>query len=155
MWYSIYNLHETIEEFDNKFIIDFIGPLLNSSGLIIGYIQTKNTYTLFQGTTFCETDSLCYIYNEVHDVDYKTFGKNNKYIPNNNVIGTLGTSFKYQGTLSQSKFITGTVSNILTRREGKTLPQTFAPVSIIVRGRVDGIRLMTCNDLVHLIPSST
>lgn len=155
LWYSVYNLHETITENGSNYVIRFIGPLLNSSSQIIGYIQTVNSYSISQGITFCQADAVFNIYTTIHDDDYKNYGKHNKYVPRDNISGSLGLLIHYQGTLSQSKFMTGTISGILSKREGDNLPQTFAPVSMTIRGRPDGIRIITCDDLVHLKPKLT
>jgi hypothetical protein len=157
LYYSVYNLHETVQENKNNYVITFVGPLLNSSNQIIGYIETENTYSISQGITYCDANAVYNIYDDVHNDDYNKYGKHNKYFPPENIklSGSLGIIIHYQGTLSQSKFMTGNISTILSKREGDVLPQTFAPVSLTIKGRTDAIRIVTCDDLVHLISKST
>lgn len=152
LWYSVYNVHETIQENENNYVITFVGPLLNSNSKIIGYIRTENTYSIGQGITYCDANAVYNIYETIHDDDYKKYGQNNKYVPPSdiNLNGSLGININYQGTLSRSKFMTGSISSVLTIREGKNLPQTLAPVSMTLRGRTDGVRIATCDDLRHI-----
>jgi hypothetical protein len=156
LWYSVYNMHETIQENEINYVITFVGPLLNSNNNIIGYITAENTYSIGQGITYCDANAVYNIYETIHDDDYKKYGQNNKYVPPNDIKlnGSLGININYQGTLSRSKFMTGTISSFLTKREGKNLPQTLASVSMTLRGRTDGARIVTCGDFKYITPGA-
>lgn len=152
LWYSLYNLHEIIMEKNNNYIINLVGPLLNSNNEIIGFVKSENTYSIDKGITYCNANVVYNIYNIIHDDDYKNYGKDKKYVaPNNiNIKGSLGINIQYQGTLSNSKFLSGTINTNLSKREGENLPQTDEPVSLILKGRPDGARVVTCDDLIHI-----
>jgi hypothetical protein len=153
IFYSIYNLYEELESNGSIYTIKFTGPVLGRNNKIVGMNESVNTYIAIEGITQCKTHTTWSIFETPENRDSNIYGKLNKYVPLKETIikGSVSVDLTYQGSLSQSKFMTGLLETDVTLRTGDNLPQFIVPEILIIEGRVDGIRIVTCETLGFLL----
>ena len=153
IFYSIYNLYEDIESNGSIYTIKFTGPVLGRNNKIVGMNESVNTYTAIEGITHCKTRTTWSIFETPENRDSHIYGKLKKYGPLKETIvkGSVSVDLTYQGSLSNSKFMVGTLETDVTLRTGDNLPQFIVRESLIIEGRVDGIRIVSSDTLGFLL----
>ena len=153
LFYSIYNLYEDIDSNGSIYTIKFTGPVFGRNNKIVGIIESVNTYTAIEGITHCKTRTTWRIFETPENRDSNIYGKLKKYVPPSETIvkGSVSVDLTYQGSLSNSKFMVGTLETDVTLRTGDNLPQFIGPEILIIEGRVDGIRIVSSDTLGFLL----
>jgi len=153
VYYSIYNFYEELESNGSIYNIQITGPILGRNNKIVGIIESVNTYTAIEGITHCKTRTTWSIFETPENRDSHIYGKLNKYAPLEETIvkGSVSVDLAYQGSLSQSKFMTGLLETDVTLRTGDNLPQFIIQETLTIYGRVDGIRIVASETLGFLL----